>query len=191
MNIWAIQRSDPGPIDGPQISERDLHDGVNWPYPPEWIVRFDLENKGWMLDVEVTTDTEGIRWLTGIVVRSGVPTTATGTQADPWLEGGEFEPLEASMVKQLPLGRYVRAALAIVDDPLTGAGRREARRVLLPPGDPKDQAVGPEWYEELLKMAKEIEKQGRSAVQEIAERKDVSTNVVNQWLHRARQLSKS
>src|SRR4051812_41984890 len=169
MNIWAIQRSDPMPVDGPQISEQDLRDGVNWPYPPEWIVRFGLEENGWMLDVEMTTDNEGIRWLTGIVVRSGVPTSASGTQADPWLEDGEFEPLDAQEIKQLPLGRYVRAALAIVDDPLTGKGRREARHILLPPGNPK-VGVAPEWYEELLETAEELEKQGQSAVQEIARR---------------------
>src|SRR4029079_2238249 len=131
-------------------------DGVTWPYPPEWIVRFDLENHGGMLDVEVTADDDGADYLTGLVIRSGVPTTETGTPEDPWLEGGEFEPLEPREVQRLPLGRYVRAALARREDPITGAGRREAQRILLPPGKPVE-GVGPEWYAELLEMAEEIE----------------------------------
>jgi len=185
MDIWAVQRVDPAPIDGPRLSEGDLADRVNWPFPAEWIVRFDLEDRGWMLDVEVEADPDGVHHLTGIVIRSGIPTSPSGTNEDPWLEGGEYEPLVVRDVQQLLLGRYVRAALAIVDDPITGEGRREARRILLPSGMP-DEGVGPEWYAELLENAEELEKQGYSPVQEIANRKGVSPNVVSQWLNRAR-----
>lgn len=114
----------------------------------------------------------------------GVPTSESGTPDDPWLEGRDFEPLDPRDVQRFPLGRYVRAALAIVEDALTGAGRREAQRILLRSGIPAG-GVEPEWYAQLKDAALEIKKQGRSAVNEIAKQKGVSANVVNQWLHRA------
>lgn len=186
LDIWAVHHVQPQPVPGPRLSEQDLLDGVSWPYPPEWIVRFGPERHGWMVDVEVTLDEDGDHYVTGILVRAALPTTPSGTPDDPWLEDGGFDPVVPGEVQHLPLARYARAALAVVKEPLMGEGRRDAKEILLPAGTPSDQPRGLEWYAELLEMAEELEIQGIAAVPEIAKRKNVDENTVHQWLYRAR-----
>lgn len=187
MKVWVSQHTgEPEPLPGPALSKADLAEGVLWPYPPEWTVRFALEEEGWLLDVEIAYDDDGKYYVTGIVVRSGSPTSPSGTQQDPWLDG-EYEPVVPRDVQRLPLTTYQRAALAIVKDPLTGEGRREMKEILVPRGRPADQP-GPEFYADLLATARELEAQSVRPVPEIARRKRVTQNVVHQWLHRARLL---
>ena len=187
MKIWVSQHfGEPAPLPGPPITPADLAEGVRWPYPPEWIVRFLPEDASYVVDVEIALEEEG-KYLTGIAVRSGVPTSPTGTPQDPWLEGSEYEPVVPRDVQRLPLGRYVRAALAIVNDPFTEDGRREVQRILVPKGRPS-RGHGAEFYRDLLATARRLEEQDMRPVPEIARRKRVSENVVHQWLHRARDL---
>jgi hypothetical protein len=113
---------------------------LEWPYPPEWIVRFLLEDASYVVDVEIALEEGGKTYLTGIAVRSGVPTSPAGTPQDPWLEGAEYEPVVPRDVQRLPLTRYVRAALAIVTDPLTEEGRREVGASSFPGVAPRADA---------------------------------------------------
>lgn len=177
----------PGPVPGPMIGAADLAEGVPWPFPAEWTVRFLPEDSPYVVDVEVATDEDGTHYLTGIAARSGVPTSASGTPDDPWLEGAEYDPVSPRDAQRLPLSRYARAALAIVNDPLTEEGRQEARRILVPRGRPSRRR-GAAFYRELLATARDLEEQGIRPVPEIARRKQVSENLVHQWLHRARKL---
>ncbi len=177
----------PAPIPGPTITQADLDEGVLWPYPPEWIVRFSPERSRYLIDVEMATDADGMVFVTGYAVRSGVPTSASGTTVDPWLEGAEVEPVSPRDVQRISLWRFARAALALARDPLVPQGRQKAERVLMPRGLPKN-GVGAEFYQELLQTARRLEGQGVAPVAEIARRKRVDANVVHQWLHRARKL---
>ncbi len=177
----------PGPVPGPMIGAADLAEGVLWPFPAEWTVRFLPEDSPYVVDVEVASDEDGAHYLTGIATRSGVPTSASGTPDDPWLEGAEYDPVSPRDAQRLPLSRYARAALAIVNDPLTEEGRQEARRILVPRGRPSRRR-GAAFYRELLRAARDLEEQGILPVPEIARRKQVSENLVHQWLHRARKL---
>ncbi len=188
MKVWVSQHmGSPGPLPGPLISASDLAEGVLWPYPAEWTVRFLPEDSPYVVDVEIAIDEDGTHYVTGIAARSGVPTSASGTPKDPWLEGAEYGPVSPRDVQRLPLSRYARAALAIVNDPLTEEGRQEARRILMPRGRPSRRR-GPDFYRELLATARHLEEQSVRPVPEIARRKDVSENLVHQWLHRARKL---
>ncbi len=188
MKIWVSQHvGSPGPVPGPPIGASDLAEGVLWPYPAEWTVRFLPEDSPYVVDVEVATDEDGAHYLTGIAIRSAVPTSASGTPQDPWLEGANYEPVSPRGVQRLTLSRYARAALAIVNDPLSEEGRREMTRILVPRGHPSRRR-GPGFYRELLGAARHLEEQGLRPVPEIARRKHVSENLVHQWLHRARKL---
>jgi hypothetical protein len=188
MKIWVSQHMGaPAPLPGPVITQADLAEEVRWPYPPEWIVRFLLEDASYVVDVEIALEEGAQTYLTGIAVRSAVPTSPAGTPRDPWLEGAEYEPVVPRDVQRLPLGRFVRAALAIVNDPFTEEGRREVQRILVPKGRPL-RGHGAEFYPDLIAMARRLEEQGIRPVPEIARRKRVSENVVHQWLHRARRL---
>ncbi|MGH2659244.1 MAG: hypothetical protein ACRDHS_06150, partial [Actinomycetota bacterium] len=176
----------PAPLPGPRITATDLAEGVLWPHPPEWVVRFLPEDSSHVVDVEIATE-EGITFVTGIAVRSGVSTSPSGTAEDPWLEGAEYEPVVPRDVQRLPLTRFARAALAIVNDPFTEEGRQEVQRILVPRGRPTRRRGG-EFYRELLATARRLEGRGIPPVPEIARRKKVSQNLVHQWLHRARKL---
>jgi hypothetical protein len=188
MRVWVSQRvGSPGPVPGPPIGAADLAEGVLWPYPADWTVRFCPEDSPYVVDVEVATDGDGAHYLSGIAIRSGVPTSASGTPDDPWLEGADYDPVSPRDVQRLPLSRYARAALAIVNDPLTEQGRREARSILVPRGRPSRRR-GAAFYRDLLATARDLEEQGIRPVPEIARRKHVSQNLVHQWLHRARKL---
>jgi hypothetical protein len=188
MKIWVSQHlGAPAPLPGPVITSADLAEGVRWPYPPEWTVRFLPEDASYVVDVEIAMEESEKTYVTGIAVRSGVPTSPSGTPQDPWLKGADYEPVVARDVQRLPLTRYVRAALAIVNDPFTAEGRQEAGRILVPKGRPS-RGRGAEFYRDLLATARQLEEQGIRPVPEIARRKRVSENLVHQWLHRARRL---
>ena len=188
MKIWVSHRMlVPLPLPGPRITPADLEQGVGWPYPPEWIIRFAPGHASYVVDVEIATEEGGKTALIGIAVRSGIPTSPAGTPKDPWLEGAEYEPVVPREVQRLPLGRYARAGLAIANDPFTAEGRREIQRILVPKGRPS-RGRGAEFYLDLLATARSLEEQGIRPVPEIARRKKVSENLVHQWLHRARKL---
>ncbi len=188
MKIWVSQHfGEPAPLPGPPITPADLAEGVRWPYPPEWVVRFLPEDGSYVIDVEIAIEEGAKTYVTGIAVRSGVRTSPSGTREDPWLEGSEYEPVVPRDVQRLALTTYVRAALAVVNDPLTEKGRQEVARILVPKGRPS-RGRGAEFYRDLLATARRLEKQNIRPVPEIARRKRVSENVVHQWLHRARRL---
>jgi hypothetical protein len=187
MRIWKRHMGAPAPIPGPTITQADLDEGVLWPWPPEWIVRFSPERSPYLIDVEMAMDSDGMVFVTGYGIRSGVPTSTSGTKLDPWMEGAEVEPVSPRDVQRISLSRFARAALALASDPLAPQGRQEAERLLMPRGLPSN-GVGAEFYQELLQTARRLERQGVAPVAEIARRKRVDANVVHQWLHRARKL---
>lgn len=189
MKIWTSSHTgpEPPPLPGPRLSASDLAEGVRWPYPPRWIVRFQPEDSPYVVDIEVDTDDEGEPSVTGIAVRAGLSTTPDGTPEDPWLEGGWFDAVVPRDVQRMPLATYARAALAKVRDPFTEEGRQELRRILVPPGRPR-RGRGGGFYREILQTARQLEEQGIRPVRQIARRKRVTENVVHQWLHRARKL---
>jgi hypothetical protein len=62
-----------------------------------------------------------------------------------------------------------------------------ARRILVPRGQPvRGKAAG--FYREIARAHRELSALGLSPAKEIASRKGVSRNTVDQWLHRARAL---
>ncbi len=187
LKIWTSMRMDqPEPLPGPKPTASELKEGILWPYPPEWIVRFASEDSTYIVDIEVEL-TDGEPNITGIAVRAGVPTSPKGTPEDPWLEGGSYDPVVPRDVQRLPLSTYAKAALATVRDPLTAEGRQEVKRILVPRRRP-ERGRGSDFYREILRISRELEAQGVRPVAEIARRKRVSPNLVHQWLYRARKL---
>src|SRR5437899_2931856 len=115
--IWTwMRKGEPAPLPGPKLTTSELKEGTLWPYPPEWIVRFSSKDSTYVVDVEVAT-AEGQSYITGISVRSGVPTSPDGTPEDPWLEGASYDPVVLRDVQRMPLSTYAKAALAKVADP--------------------------------------------------------------------------
>jgi len=183
--IWtSVLTGEPPPLLGPKLTPPELKEGNLWPYPPEWIVRFVSKDSTYVVDVEVALS-DGVPYLTGIAVRAGLPTSPTGTPDDPWLEEGSYDPVVVRDVQRMPLATYAKAALAKVRDPLTEEGRQEVRRILMPRRRP-ERGHGPDFYKEILRIAGELEVRGVPPVAEIARRYQVSTNVVHQWVYRAR-----
>jgi hypothetical protein len=197
MRTWvSVQWGEFQPLPGPPLSPADLAEGVTWPCPIEWVIRFIPDESPHAIDVEVMEGNDGSYDVTGISVRATTPTSPGGTLENPWLEGGQFDPIVARDVQRLPLTQYTRAAIAIIKSnrPFSTehaeriAKRIVAERIVMPRGRPS-KGVGPEFYLELLAVAKELEKQGIRPVPEIAKRKRVNQNLVHQWLHRARKLA--
>jgi hypothetical protein len=124
-----------------------------------------------------------------VTIRRTFPTSTTKRDGKYQLaEGVEPEPVSAVDLRQIPLARVMRAALvAKKRDGLSDERHDELDRILVPRGRPQRGRSAP-FYRELLAAARRLEQGGVSPANEIARRKRVSPNLVNQWLHVARQL---
>ncbi len=175
----------------PSPRVEDLRRGVAWPLPPKWCVRIADPGSAYIVDVELYQDPEEVAVVTGLAIRRGVRMkprrSARAGEPPDWEEGTRFDPLRAREVLRLPLAKYLKAAEAIVSDPLTREGAEKLRRVLVTPERP-NRKRGPAFYEELAATYRGLAASGRSPVQEIGDAKGVSKNTVYQWLHRARKL---
>jgi len=191
----------------PKPTQEQLAQCVPWPAAPWWLVRIREEGSPFVVDVELSDSPEGAM-VTGIAVRSAVQTHAEGTPEDPWLEGGSVEPVNATIVKRLPLASYTRRALARYTPPLD-VRQTAPPGAATPPGQPSEPVTRPEpppepvklprgrprrgrseeFYRQVDEAAKKLQEQGIAPVREIARRKRVSQNLVNQWLFRARHPS--
>jgi hypothetical protein len=119
-------------LSGPRITERDLAEGVLWPHPLRWTIRIATDDSPYVVDVELSTDDEADIHVTGIAVRSGVPTSRSGTLQDPWLKGASFVEVSARDLQRVSFGDYVRTALAIVEQEDPKPGRRILEPVEVP-----------------------------------------------------------
>lgn len=183
----------------PRLSDRDPRpsskrraEGVGWPAAPRYLAR--INDGPVAVDVEMCSTAEGVA-ITGIAVRTLVPTHAGGSAEDPWAEGADFEEVTATLVRRLPLASYARAAKALCAG-LVGSPEPEVPEtkavpepapVRLPRGRPK-RGASEGFYRELARAARALQAQGKAPIPEIARRKRVSTNLANQWLFQARRL---
>lgn len=172
---WPDQAASPRP------SKEDLRArrAARWPLPPQWLVRFLLPGRSLAVDVELFVD-DGRPVVTGVAVRTTVPTHPDGSPDDPWREDAKFSALSlrARDLQRLPLAAFARAARAIVADPFGEEGLTRAVRALRgkPPRD-----RGPDFYEALLELNKT-----RSAA-DIARERGWNPSTVRVWLHRAQK----
>jgi hypothetical protein len=104
-------------------------------------------------------------------------------------------------LRRLPLQRVVDAARAYVaarDEDSEGTypefpgpdapGRTRVRDILLPRGRPGRTTYNDNFYRAIATAYIEFTKRGLSPAREIAKRKRVDRNTVDQWVHRSRQL---
>jgi hypothetical protein len=206
--VWSGVFARGIPLPDCKAQQQELIEGASWPPPPEAIIRVEDPDTPYVVDVETRRDQGGNLHVTGIAVRVTVPTKP---QPDPepnaqvrWpdVPGYEGVPCFEDLpdvsprdVRRLPLSTYMRVARAVryeeTDPDLKGKASREQwlrsiEAASVPRGRPKMNDT--RFYKEIANSYTAFQAQGRSPAKEIARRKRVSRNLVDQWIYRARQL---
>ena len=156
------------------------------PLGEAWVVRIEDSDSQHVVDVEVAFDSTGASFVVvGVAVRARTETARSEEEVPRLPRGGS--PVSGREVRRLPLSAYTRAALALMDGDPFGA----LDDLALPRGRPS-RGRSTQFYSELLAVHRDLLKQGNSRpVREIARRKNVTENLVHQWLYRARRLEEA
>jgi hypothetical protein len=162
-------------------------EGDAWAPPPEAVVWVRRDDLPYVVGVEFLRTEEGTVHPVGVSVRVMAP--------HPFPRDTEVDlpPLSARVVRRLPLGSYVDAAVAWASHPLfvlrnvaaPDEAWDEVRRAVAPRGRP---SYNTDFYAEIAEIHRALTIKGKRPVPEIARRKRVSPNTVHQWIYRARQL---
>jgi hypothetical protein len=176
-NRWPERAARPRP------DQEDLARRIDWPIPARFVVRVRDPDSPYYVDVEAYDD-EGEIVVTGIAVRSAVRTA--GTAELDW-EEADVPPVSPRDVRRMPLDTYVRAALAVINDPLTEEGAVKLHRALRPRGGP-GRGYGSQFYAGILSYHNDLlqRRPDERPIRIIAEEYGVPEPRVRQWLFRAR-----
>lgn len=187
---WAIQANSLGnPSAAAQHAFLKGEDSFDWPAEATDHARvWGVTDGSYVVDVEFSRDEHHNLVPVGVAVRRTFPTSRHKKGGDyPFVEGTQPEPLSAGDVRGIPFGRVIRAATLVVANPEPSTERHdELNRILVPRGRPQ-RGRSEKFYRDVAAAARACSRNGLSPAKEIARRKNVSENLVHQWLHVARR----
>lgn len=189
--VWATQITERGRYKPPSPTSEDLAAGEPWPLSPddtEFLVRVRPPDSAYVVDVEVVRKPDGQPVVVGLAIRRAFPMSRRSEPSEvEWPDDTTLEGVSPRDVRRLPISKCIDIALAKVTDPFD-LDDSAGRAIRVPRGRPARGDKGTDFYREFSEAFKAIQRQGGKPYQEIARRKNVTENLVYQWVNRARDL---